>query len=110
MNCRAVPCCAVFCQYMLTHFTYFNYHQPNLYACRGGGDSSSLPTRFAWLVGNLLLHGHLLLQQLAGDSSVGDGAEYVGDMRQLQLGPSNSSPEDEPVALVGWCDVRLAGG
>lgn len=65
-----------------------------------GSDPSALPTRFAWLAGGLLLHGHLLLPQLAADSSVTDAAEYVGDMRQLQLGPSNSSPEDEPVSLA----------
>lgn len=70
-----------------------------LWNCRGT-DPSALPSRFAWLVGNLLLHGHLLLPQLANDNCVSDAAEYVGDMRQLQLGPSNSSPEDEPVALV----------
>lgn len=84
LSCQSgyvVPCCAVSCW------------------CRGT-DPSALPSRFAWLVGNLLLHGHLLLPQLANDSSVSDAAEYVGDMRQLQLGPSNSSPEDEPVALV----------
>jgi hypothetical protein len=51
-------------------------------------------------VGGLLLHGHLLLPQLSEDAGVTDAAEYVGDMRQLQLGPANSSPEDEPVALV----------
>jgi hypothetical protein len=68
--------------------------------CCRGSDPTSLPTRFAWLVGGLLLHGHLLLQQLGDEGAVADAAEYVGDMRQLQLGPSNSSPEDEPVALV----------
>jgi hypothetical protein len=67
--------------------------------CRGS-DPTALPSRFAWLVGGLLLHGHQLLPQLADDGSVADAAEYVGDMRQLQLGPSNSSPEDEPVSLV----------
>jgi len=70
-----------------------------LCVCRGS-DPTALPDRFAWLAGNRLLHGHLLLQQLAGEASVTDASEYVGDMRQLQLGPSNSSPEDEPVALV----------
>jgi hypothetical protein len=70
--------------------------------CRGS-DPTALPSRFAWLVGGLLLHGHLLLPQLADDNSVADAAEYVGDMWQLQLGPSNSSPEDEPVALVSTC-------
>lgn len=74
-------CCAVLC-------------------CCRGSDPSALPTRFAWLAGGLLLHGHLLLPQLAADSSVMDASEYVGDMRQLQLGPANSSPEDEPVSLV----------
>lgn len=67
--------------------------------CRGT-DPSALPSRFAWLVGGLLLHGHLLLPQLSDDAGVTDAAEYVGDMRQLQLGPANGSPEDEPVALV----------
>lgn len=83
---RQPPCCAVLCSVM----------------CRGS-DPTALPSRFAWLVGGLLLHGHLLLPQLADDNSVADAAEYVGDMRQLQLGPSNSSPEDEPVALVSIC-------
>lgn len=71
-------------------------------ARRPGGDVSSLPERFAWLAGGSLLHGHLLLPELAGDDSVTDAAEYVGDMRQLLLQPSGavSSPEDEPHALV----------
>jgi hypothetical protein len=67
--------------------------------CRGSLPGA-LPSRFAWLVGGLLLHGHLLLSELAADASVADGQEYVGDMRQLALAAGDSSPEDEPHALV----------
>jgi hypothetical protein len=69
-------------------------------ACNRGSLPSALPSRFAWLVGGLLLHGHLLLNELAGDSSVADGQELVGDMRQLALAAADSSPEDEPHSLV----------
>lgn len=60
----------------------------------------SLPSRFAWLVGGVLLHGHLLLQELADDASVTDGEEYVADMRQLALAGAHGSPEDEPHMMV----------
>jgi hypothetical protein len=70
-----------------------------LAACRGSLPSA-LPSRFAWLVGGLLLHGHLLLSELAADASVSDGQEYVGDMRQLALAAGDGSPEEEPHALV----------
>jgi hypothetical protein len=72
-----------------------------------GSDPAALPTRFAWLAGNVLLHGHLLLQQLADDAAVADGSEYVADMRQLQLGPRDSGPEDEPRALVSAAGVVM---
>jgi hypothetical protein len=78
-------------------------------ACRGS-QPSALPSRFAWLVGGLLLHGHLLLTELAGDASVSDGQEYVGDIRQLALAAGDGSPEDEPHALVSGrnvCSVKL---
>ncbi|WIA14238.1 hypothetical protein OEZ85_002776 [Tetradesmus obliquus] len=65
-----------------------------------GSLPGALPSRFAWLVGGLLLHGHLLLAEMAGDAAVADGQEYVGDMRQLALAEAGSSPEDEPHALV----------
>lgn len=67
---------------------------------RRGSLPGALPSRFAWLVGGLLLHGHLLLAEMAGDAAVADGQEYVGDMRQLALAEAGSSPEDEPHALV----------
>jgi hypothetical protein len=70
--------------------------------CRGSSPSA-LPSRFAWLVGGLLLHGHLLLAELAGDASVADAQAYVGDMRQLALAAGDGSPEDEPHALVRGC-------
>ncbi|KAF8061305.1 VPS18 [Scenedesmus sp. PABB004] len=67
---------------------------------RGAGDVGALPGRFAWLVGGMLLHGHLLLDELAGDASVDDGGELVGDMRQLALAGAGGSPEDEPHDLA----------
>lgn len=75
-----------------------------------GPDPASLPSRFAWLVGGTICHGHLLLQRYARDESVGDAAEYVGDMRQVLLGQDGAatSPEDEPTSMVsGGLGVRL---
>eukprot|EP00879_Flechtneria_rotunda_P019362 GHRR01020334.1.p1 GENE.GHRR01020334.1~~GHRR01020334.1.p1 ORF type:complete len:907 (+),score=281.55 GHRR01020334.1:278-2998(+) len=64
------------------------------------GDLSTLPSRFAWLVGSVLLHGHLLLPQLAKDDSIIDGQEYVADARQLLLPGAHAGPEDEAHALA----------
>jgi hypothetical protein len=65
----------------------------------------------------VLLHGHLLLADLADAANVTDAQEYVADMRQLCLaaggppaaaaaaagggGADQASPENEPHALVG---------
>lgn len=68
---------------------------------RRGSSLQALPSRFAWLVGGVLLHGHLLLQDMADDTSVTEGAEYVADMRQLALAGAHGSPEDEPHMMVG---------
>eukprot|EP00878_Enallax_costatus_P011969 GHUV01012497.1.p1 GENE.GHUV01012497.1~~GHUV01012497.1.p1 ORF type:complete len:1028 (+),score=282.75 GHUV01012497.1:49-3132(+) len=65
-----------------------------------GSSLQSLPSRFAWLVGGVLLHGHLLLADMADDVSVSEGAEYVADMRQLALAGAQGSPEDEPHLMV----------
>eukprot|EP00877_Chromochloris_zofingiensis_P007678 jgi/Chrzof1/3163/Cz12g14060.t1 len=66
-----------------------------------GSDVAALPSRFAWLVGGTICHGHLLLSQYAADASINEAAEYVGDMRQLMLGEGTStSPEDEPTSMV----------
>lgn len=76
-----------------------------------GSDVAALPSRFAWLVGGTICHGHLLLSQYAADASINEAAEYVGDMRQLMLGEGTStSPEDEPTSMVSGAMWAQAGG